>query len=221
MAESLKTRLKFRVYDYQPLSPIPEVANSACISPEIPLDYLKNPASKSAKVLSPKAGINKGKGKKTELRLRNKFIGGLGLEKKHEFFHAREEKIKEIKEIKLSKTPKRFLNEKFLPESLSPNRYLKSSKSIKQQKSGSVPKFSHRIWRDKKERFGLLNLKEAQPTNQHLEISHNFDYQGRKPNKALITKVIKTNHFEIDCKEIQEIVKKFASKLKKRNIQAN
>lgn len=219
MAESLKTRLKFRVYDYQPLSPIPEVANSACISPEIPLDYLKNPASKSAKVLSPKTNINKNKGKKTELRLRNKFIGGLGLDKKHEFFHAREEKIKEIKQIKLSKTPKRTLIEKLLPESLSPNRYLKQSKSTKQQKSGSVPKFSHRIWRDKKERFGLLNLKE--PQNPHLELSHNTEFQGRSPNKALTTKVLKTNHFELDCKEIQEIVKKFADKLKKRNIQAN
>jgi translation elongation factor P/translation initiation factor 5A len=219
MTDLPKKKNLLRALDYKPLSPIPEVANSACISPEVPTKNEKPSSSKSAKVLSPKLSQTKLKSKRQELRLRNKFLGTS--EKKTEDFFSREEKVQEIKMIKFSKTPKIYKSEKILPESISPNRILQVKKIMKKQKSGSAPKFNRWVWRENKERFGLGNMKEGDSCSKNFLETKNSQFLARRSNKAFTAKMERENHFEVDCKEIQDIVKKFAEKMKKRNVGLN
>lgn len=137
----------FRLTDSNALSPIPEIPNSACISPELSPGPLNEPTSKSAKIISPNKIKKIKKLDKLDFRFDKKSKKVLKVQPKKESESEGQELnslniyLKNKKEImKLIPQGRERLKQSFMFLSKSPDRPDNSLNSHTQSRRGSVPR---------------------------------------------------------------------------------
>lgn len=182
------------------LSPIPEIANSACVSPELIKYNEKSPVSKSAKVLSPSCKFHlQKKVKKQEVKPKKTLYTAAKVKKSAESSKKEEKELETFQKQKIFKIVKLQKTGNFWTRE-SPKRVDSEVKLDK--KSVSVPriKISAGLEGKQLDRKVLEKLKKNEENSQFL---------GRRKQKALTQNSQTTRHIDANCREVQDIMNNF------------
>lgn len=180
------------------LSPIPEIANSACVSPDILKFDDKGPTSKSAKVISPSSKTPK-KPYNANFIYKKQIFNDLKTSKNLENQKRLEKepetclKPKILKISKVKKTGKFIIRE-------SPKRTIPELKFT--QKSGSVQRIKN-----------LVNTKDTKIPEKLNKNEGLTQFLGRRKQKALTHNCNTARNYDANSREVEEILSKFSRNL--------
>ena len=200
MTAGLNKKLISKLMENQ-LSPIPEIANSGCVSPELIRYNEKSPVSKSAKYLSPSYKIpvsKKVKKQQKEAKLRSQLYTGnkVRVQKSGENLKRGEKELESLRKQGVFKVVK-FPKTGNFRQGESPKRADFEVRLT--NKSSSVPRIKISLGLEGKvwDRKTIEKLGKREESSQFL---------GRRKQKALTQNSLTARHYDANCREVQDIM---------------